>query len=359
MNREILPGCFQLKHFWVWSILLFCSFLLPAPVLKAEDDLVIMKNGDRIIGEIKKLNKADLHIDPDYGENVFIVDWKEIRTIQTLNNFVIETSDGSRLIGTFETDPESPDRIIIKDVRGPITVEKSHVVFLNPVKKDFWGRVDLAVDFGLGLTAANSKKKLNARLKAAYVGEKWSTSVQYDTLYDIQTDRETNTDTRIERTELRTDYRRDISGKWFALGFFGLLQSTEQQLDLRTTLGAGIGNYLVRNNRWLFSASGGANWANEKYEDPAVEQKDSAEAFAGLDLDIFDIGDLDIYSSFKVIPSFTDIGRIRIDFKTDFKWEIISDLFFRIGLSNNYDNKPPEGTPSNDYVFDTSVGWSF
>jgi len=359
MKNRKLPVPSRVKHLFGLSVLLLSSFLMTAPELMAVDDLVIMKNGDRIIGEIKKLNKADLHIDPDYGENVFIVDWKEIRTIQALNNFVIETSDGSRLIGTFETDPESPDKIIIKDVRGTITINKSQIVFLNPVKKNFWGRLDLAVDFGFGLTAANSKRTLNTRVKAGYVGEKWSTSVQYDTLYDIQTDKATGTDTKIERSELRTDYRRDISGKWFALGLFGLLQSTEQQLDLRTSLGGGIGNYLVRNNRWLFSASGGANWTNESYQDPAVEQKDSAEGFAGVELDIFDIGDLDIYSAFKVIPNFTDLGRVRMDFKTDFKWELIEDLFFRIGISNNYDNQPPEGTPSNDYVFDTSVGWSF
>ena len=211
----------------------------------------------------------------------------------------------------------------------------------------------------MGLTAAKSKKTLNARAKAAYTGEKWFTGVQYDTLYDIQTDNETNNETKIKRIEFRFDSRRDISGKWFALGFANFLKSTEQQLDLRTTLGAGIGNYLVRNNRWLFSASAGANWANEKYIDPVVEEKDSAEAFAGIELDIFDIGDLDIYSSFHLIPSFTELGRLRMDLRTDFKWELIEDLFFRIGVSNNYDNKPPEGTPGNDYVLDTSVGWSF
>ena len=244
-------------------------------------------------------------------------------------------------------------------MRGTIEIDKSDIVFLNPVEKNFWGRLDFSVDFGLGLTAANKKKTVNARLAAGYVDEKWSTKIQYDTLYDIQTDTETDTETRIERSELRTDSRRDISGKWFALGFVGLLKSTEQQLDLRTTLGAGIGNYLVRNNQWTVSASGGSNWANEDYADPTVEDKDSAEAFLGVELDIFDVGDLDIYSSFKVIPSFTDLGRVRMDFKTDFKWEIISDLFFRIGLSNNYDSRPPEGTAGNDYVFDTSVGWSY
>jgi len=31
----------------------------------AVDDVITLKNGDRIVGEIKKLNKADLHIDPE------------------------------------------------------------------------------------------------------------------------------------------------------------------------------------------------------------------------------------------------------------------------------------------------------
>lgn len=346
------------RHCYSGTLILL-GFLFSIVGAMAADDVVTLTNGDVITGEIKKLNKADLHIDPDYGENIFIVDWIKVSNIQSSNFFVIETSTRQRFTGTIKTDPLSGDHILIQTVYGSVSVPKSSIVYLNPVKRSFWGRLDLAFDFGFGLTAAKGAKKLNARAKAAYVNEKWSTGIQYDTLYDIQKDATSDTESKITRSELKTDYRRDISGKWFALGLANFLESSELGLNLRTTLGSGVGNYIVRNNRWQLSASGGANWTNEKYKDPATETKDSAEAFAGIDFEIFNIGDLDILSSYKVIPSLTESGRLRMDLKTDFRWEFVKDLYFRIGFSNNYDNRPPEGTKSNDYVLDVAVGWSY
>ena len=76
-------------------------------------------------------------------------------------------------------------------------------------------------------------------------------------------------------------------------------------------------------------------------------------------MNAFDIGSVDILSSFTFIPSFTQSGRIRMDFRTDLQWELIKDLFFRVGFTDNYDSSPQGDTPSNDYVFSTSVGWSY
>ena len=161
------------------------------------------------------------------------------------------------------------------------------------------------------------------------------------------------------RTEVGGDYRYFFSGSWFGLGTASFLQSNELQLDLRSTLGGGAGHYFVRNNRWRFSALGGAGWTNENLEDPTEETKNSGEVFAGVELDAFDIGDVSILSSFTIIPSLTQSGRVRMDFRTDFQWELIKDLFFRVGFTDNYDNQPTGDAPTNDYIFSTSVGWSF
>jgi hypothetical protein len=156
------------------------------------------------------------------------------------------------------------------------------------------------------------------------------------------------------------DYRYYFAGNWFALGTANFLQSNELQLDLRSTVGGGAGNYLIRNNRWLFAALGGAAWTNENFtDDPTLTDRNSSEGFAGVELNAFDIGAVDILSSFAVIPSFTESGRVRMDFRTDFQWELIKDLFFRVGFTDNYDSSPAGDAPSNDYVFSTSVGWSY
>jgi len=317
-------------------------------------DVVIMKNGDRITGEIKKLSNGDLHIDPSYGENIFIIDWAEVERVESKERFIVQTSRGAYLTGSVNTNPQVPAQILVEAQGQTTPFEQDEVVYLKPVDEGFWGRFSASADFGLSLTKANDTKQMNTRLTAGYLAEKWSSSFMFDALRNY---RDAVDPTR--RTEVGGDYRYFFSGSWFGLGTASFLQSNELQLDLRSTLGGGAGHYFVRNNRWRFSALGGAGWTNENLEDPTEETKNSGEVFAGVELDAFDIGDVSILSSFTIIPSLTQSGRVRMDFRTDFQWELIKDLFFRVGFTDNYDNQPTGDAPTNDYIFSTSVGWSF
>ena len=236
-------------------------------------------------------------------------------------------------------------------------IEQSELVYLKHVDEGFWGRLSASVDFGVSLTKANDTKQMNTRISGGYLAEKWSTAVLFDALRNARSDVVDTT----RRTEVGGDYRYFFAGRWFGLGTASFLQSSELQLDLRSNVGGGVGNYLVRNNRWLFSALGGAIWTNERFTDgdPSLTDKNSGEGFAGVELNAFDIGSVDILSSFTVVPSFTESGRVRMDFRTDFQWELIKDFFLRVGFTNNYDSSPVGDAPSNDYVFGTSVGWSY
>jgi hypothetical protein len=151
----------------------------------------------------------------------------------------------------------------------------------------------------------------------------------------------------------------NISDRWYGIGNADFLQSNELQLDLRSTLGGGVGNYLVQTNRFLLSANGGAAWTNERYEDPEIPVRDSGEAFGAVEANLFGINDLDVYSSLAVFPSLTESGRVRLNFATDFRWEFIDDFYISLGYTENYDSDPPPDTPTRDYIFSTSVGWSY
>ena len=60
-----------------------------------------------------------------------------------------------------------------------------------------------------------------------------------------------------------------------------------------------------------------------------------------------------------LFPSLTESGRIRSEFRTTFKLELISNLFWSMELYYQGDNDPPsaEATKS-DYGVTTSIGWS-
>jgi hypothetical protein len=110
---------------------------------------------------------------------------------------------------------------------------------------------------------------------------------------------------------------------------------------------------------FLLIAAGGA-WNYENYMNPESSQKNprnSAEAFLGASYRIFDIGDLTLSTNLYGYPSLTEKGRFRTDFAIDVNYEFAFDLFFGIGFSLNYDNKPAQGSDPTDYVFQTTFGW--
>jgi len=146
---------------------------------------------------------------------------------------------------------------------------------------------------------------------------------------------------------------------WFALLGTDLLQNEEQKIDLRANTKAGIGNFLVRNYKLYFMIAGGGAWNYEKYSDPAQDTRNSLEAFAMAEFNIFNIGDLDFLVSVVGFPSITESGRFRSDVNFDLKYDLPLDFFVNLGFTFNYDNQPIEGASESDYVLQTTFGWDF
>ncbi len=82
------------------GLLLFTVTVASSAMAFAED-VIVLKNGDRISGEVKKLENGDVHIDADYGQNIFIIDWEEVERIEIPTaspaHFSVVTSSGDRL----------------------------------------------------------------------------------------------------------------------------------------------------------------------------------------------------------------------------------------------------------------------
>ncbi|MEE8348945.1 MAG: DUF481 domain-containing protein [Acidobacteriota bacterium] len=319
--------------------------------LLAGDGVVTLKNGDRISGDIKKLQNGELQIKPSYGENTFLVDWSDIEKIESAALFVFETAAGRRVTGSLRTDPQQPGQLLLGT---ELTVDPSQLVALNPVEERFWERLDVALDFGFNFAKANDARQLNLRASSGYLAEQWQARVQWNTLQSLS-----GVEGSSDRWDLGASYRRFLTDRWFAEGFTDFLQSDELRLDLRSTTGGAVGSYLVRNQRWYLAVSGGAAWTNEQFLDPANPRVNSGEGLGTFELNIFDVGNLDFGTEFSILPSLSQAGRVRMNLSTDVRWELISDLYFNLGFTDNFDSSPVGDTPRNDYAVTTSIGWTY
>src|SRR3954452_16710213 len=68
-------------------------------------DVIVMKNGDRLSGEIKKIEHGLLYIETPYisGEQV-AVDWLQVERIESKRPYRVELDTGKRLIGRIQSE---------------------------------------------------------------------------------------------------------------------------------------------------------------------------------------------------------------------------------------------------------------
>ena len=337
-------------------VTLFSLLLLMGNSMYAQIDSLIMTSGEALAGEVKDLRQGVIIIETDYSDSDFKVEWDKVVYINTERNFMVSMSNGDRYHGPLRTARGDPAKVRIDDVdTGPVTVNIIDIVFLKSIDDNFLSRIDLLMSVGYTLTKANENHQFSARLNAGYMSSKFAINLYFSAVRSVQKPDSVTISTK--RTEGGIGFRFFIIKDWFALISTDFLQSTEQKLDLRALTKGGIGNYIVNSNRMYFVIAGGAAWNYEDYNDITISDRNSAEAFAGLEYNIFDIGDLDLKTSVYGYPSITESGRFRTDFTFDLKYEFPLDFFINLGFTLNYDNKPIEGASSSDYVLQTTFGW--
>ena len=333
--------------------LLFILFLLKSTAICvfAQKDSIVFKNGEIIIGEIKELEKNVLKMETTFSDDDFTIDWGNIREIHSEKVFLIRLTKGFRFEGKFK--PATNDSIIIVPQKGNESVVLlKDIVFLKDVNSGFWGKAYASIDFGFNMTRSNNFKQVSMRSNFGYKDAKWQLDINYNTLNSKQD----NTD-HIERTDGGATFRVFLPNDWYPLASLDFVTNNEQQIKLRSTAKLGIGNYIINNNKVYWGFSAGANFNKEEYK-ASEDDKNSWEGFAGTELNFFNAGDLSLLSRLVLYPGFTEKGRLRADFKTDIKYELPLDFYFKIGLTWNFDNQPASGSSKYDYVIQTGIGWS-
>jgi len=339
---------------WIQKLMPIPLLCFSATILEArpKTDVVVLANGDHITGEIKKLERGKLSLNTDWMGTLQI-EWQHIERLESEYFYEVVMSSGVKYFGSLKSS-EDQNTIDVSSAYSTQTAEHLRVVQITPIEKTFLDRLDFAIDMGFNYTQANNSGEMNLSSNGRYRTEKYLAQADYTTLFKKQQDLD-----RTARNQLNLTFFRYLPNRWFINVLSSFLQSDELSLDLRSVVGGGAGRNLVQTNRIIFSAIGGAVVNRESYVGEPVHT--TAEGLTGVQFQTFqfDNPEMDITTNFFAIPSFSDWGRVRLDFNTKVRIEIIKDLFWQLSLFDNYDSRPPEGARKNDFGINTGVGWSF
>jgi len=288
------------------------------------------------------------------------MDWSKIVHIESPQSFVVADKAGKRYTGSLQTvtTEDSPEKLAIQVTGSTLSpiVPGKEVVELDRTDTSFLQNLHGGVNVGLNFTKQQSRTQYNFQSNALYQRTKWEAAANFQSTFSG------GGDLSNLRNDLQLNGQRQLrSPRNFYTGLAEFLQSNEQQLDLRITLGGAIGHVFSKTNNSLVTAYGGADWNRERYSAQATvgQTGDSAEALLGTQLNFFRFKTTNFLVTATVYPSLTDLGRTRFDLNTSLKLRIAKDLYWNFGYYLNFDSRPPQSLPKTDYGSTSSLGWTF
>lgn len=328
--------------------------LLSNPLFSQKTDVVTLKNGDEITGEVKYLKVGILTYSTDNMETISI-QWDKIKSIETKNFFEVEVVDGRVFFGSIAPSADE-GMMIVKGVTLDHDLFMKYVVRINRIKESFWDILDGYIKLGFSFTKASQVGQISLGSNAKY-----RTKIYYSELSLNSVITTTEKEPTSSKNDLSFSYQLNLANEWFAAGIASLQENSELGIKLRTSLGAGIGNNLIQSQKqWLYTLAGIS--VNREIKTDQTETTYNVEGLINAQYQLFkyDHPKANLLTYIYVYPSLSDLGRYRFNYNIQLSWEIFLDFYWDLTFYIEYDNSPQTGSSSqSDYRIDNSIKFEF
>ncbi len=323
---------------------------------KRNDDVVIMKNGDRLTGEIKRLDRGLLYFSAPYMVDTMTLDWAQVERVESKDQYRVLLLDGTLLQGIVaksgtQTDGEAD--VTVTDREHAVRVTRAEVGSVKPIEGNFWHQLTGSVSYGGTYTGGTSNLQSTLSATLGYPSEKWEVQSSADSVINRQSGAKSS-----GRNEFLTSYLRYLTPKWVAEGTGELLNSQQQDLTLRSSVGGAFGRSFVRSEHAVVRAVGGLVYSKEVYTVDSP-QTNNTELLLQVHAEKFRFKTFNWINEASAFPSLTTPGRVRYRATSDLYIELYRNLKWKFSVYENYDTKPPVKAPKNDFGTSTSIGWTF
>lgn len=341
----------------IFLVMPLLSCLCPSAQAKRKD-VVVMNNGDHFTGEVKRLQNGLLFIETEYVSDNIGLDWNQVQSVQSTATYRIVLNNGQRLDGTIEKDSsskEKTDDFVIREATEEVQVPSATIARIDTKKPTFWRQLQGSIDFGYSFASGNGQSTLNTDTSAAYATPAWEIATAFDATFSGQLDA-----SKTNREDLQATFSKFLNRNSFFAGLSDFLHSSQQDLNLRTTLGGGYGRFLKRTTNSNFAWLSGIVYVHEAFDTTAGHPTDqSTEAVVGLQYNLvrFKFGEFD--SQVRVFPGLSDPGRIRLTTNNTAKIKLVNNFHLEFTFWDNFDSRPPVSARKNELGVSSGIGWSF
>ena len=318
-------------------------------------DTVVLVNGDRITGAVRRLEDGNLVVSAALLGTVRVA-WSNVESVHSDSDFSILTEDGTRLEGRLtRRGPET--EIALHDTRTT-TVRSPTIARIVPGVRgsgvgSLLGAVDGAADIGYSLARGNQNQmqsSLGAR--AAYASAQYKFSGRLDSLFARQDGAKSQS-----RHALNARLDRIVNARVFLYGLSGLERNERRKLNLRTRLGGGLGWRLRDSSSTDLALIGGLALVDERYRQ--AQDRRTGEGFFGVEWDTSLLRGIRLSLNLTAHPDLFDAGNVRAEFDSTLRVPIAGRFTYSLRIFDRFHTKPAEAVERNDYGLVSGVGVTF
>ena len=354
----------------------FVSVFLLLAAIPMLADQIVLKNGDRLTGSITKSDGKELVMKTDLAGDVTV----KLDAIQSITSTGdLNVSIGSKtVVGPVTTNGDNV--IVTTKGAGPVEAPKSSITLLRSPAEEAAYEKSLrpgllqgwsgGLNLGFAITRGNSEtKNLNIGFNALRTGFHDKLTLYTNSIYATNDVSTASPHTTANTIGGGARYDHDFNPRLFAFVNGDFYHDELQFLDLRSTVGGGLGFHAIKNASTTLDLLAGVNYTHESYSSftipplPGTFVPALTRSLAGLTLGDALTHKLGkgtvITQSLFFYPDLSQTGQYRGTFNLGTVTKLNKWLGWQNSFADIYVSNPPTGTKKNDLQLATGLSFSF
>ena len=296
---------------------------------RADNVTLLLKNGDRISGELMQEAAGTISIKHP-----------------TLGLLQVPAIEVTQRIGAI---PTAPAATLTTSTPAASAATKLAAPPPKPKPKEWSFDVQAGVDLGFGTT---DRQLYNARGHSVYAHQKLRNTT--DMMFAVGKTAGIKSSDRLDAA-VKTDY--DLKGRLFLYNLGGAGYDNIRHIDLRYEVGPGVGYRLIRQESLRVNTELGANYQVHDY---SIGQSSESFFYRLAEDSVWKITPkLSIDQRFEFFPGISDLEKYRLRFEGNLRYSLRQNLYLNLSALDLFDNHPSPGVTKNDVQIRSSLGVTF
>jgi len=332
--------------------IIVCNSLIIIMLLSsttADAGVLVLKNGDRITGEIKHIWDAEITIEPEYSDE-FTVDLSVVDQIISDRKFEIELKDGRQVLAQL-AGSDDDGRQVVSTGTETIQIALADIFELVEPEEDFdW---ESHVDFSTVINSGNTKSTTgllhaDSTIKVPNHRHLIEFSASHESADDVTTK---------EQSLLKYDYHWFFNEPWFMSSQISAERDPIIELDHRAIVSLGVGRDIWYTPRLTLSVQLGLGAQTEEIGG-FTEDSSVATWTLRYRQEILN-NDLELFHDHTITKNLG--GRTNTSYKTStgVRYKITDLLYANFTFNYDYETDPAPGVGSEDGTLLVGIGAEF